>query len=76
MKPALREYYNRHMTDGTFVSWLAVDGDKIVGTIGMTFVDNHHILAALVERWGYFQVCLPLRNIEDRALQKNYYPES
>lgn len=24
LKPALYDYYNRHMVDGTFVSWLAV----------------------------------------------------
>ena len=38
--PALKDYYNRHMADGTFVSWLAVDGDKIVGTSGMSFVEK------------------------------------
>ena len=26
--PALKDYYNRHMADGTFVSWLAFDGNK------------------------------------------------
>ena len=36
--PALRDYYDRHMSDGTFVSWLAKDGEKIVGTSGMSFV--------------------------------------
>lgn len=25
--PALMDYYHRHMADGTFVSWLALDGD-------------------------------------------------
>lgn len=40
LKPALRDYYNRHMEAGTFVSWLAVDGDKIVGTSGMSFVEK------------------------------------
>ncbi len=38
--PALMDYYHRHMTDGTFVSWLAVDGDKIIGTSGMSFVEK------------------------------------
>jgi GNAT superfamily N-acetyltransferase len=28
------------MADGTFVSWLAMDGDKIVGTSGMSFVEK------------------------------------
>lgn len=38
--PALMDYYHRHMADGTFVSWLALDGEKIVGTSGMSFVEK------------------------------------
>lgn len=40
LKPNLLDYYRRHMADGTFVSWLAVDGEKIVGTSGMSFVEK------------------------------------
>lgn len=40
LEPPLRDYYERHMADGTFVSWLAVDGDKIIGTSGMSFVEK------------------------------------
>lgn len=40
LAPALKDYYSRHMTDGTFVSWLAFDGDKIIGTSGMSFVEK------------------------------------
>ena len=38
--PALKDYYHRHMADETFVSWLAVDDAKIVGTSGMSFVEK------------------------------------
>jgi GNAT superfamily N-acetyltransferase len=38
--PALKDYYERHMSDGTFVSWLAVNGEKIIGTSGMSFVEK------------------------------------
>ena len=38
--PTLKDYYRRHMADGTFVSWLALDGDKIIGTSGMSFVEK------------------------------------
>lgn len=38
--PALQDYYRRHLADGTFVSWLATDGEKIVGTSGMSFVEK------------------------------------
>ena len=40
LKPALMDYYIRHLADGTFVSWLAVDGEKIIGTSGMSFVEK------------------------------------
>lgn len=40
LTPALKDYYIRHLTDGTFVSWLAMDGEKIIGTSGMSFVEK------------------------------------
>ena len=40
LTPALEDYYGRHLADGTFVSWLALDGDRIVGTSGMSFVEK------------------------------------
>lgn len=38
--PALLDYYQRHLTDGTFVSWLALDGDTVIATSGMSFVEK------------------------------------
>lgn len=38
--PFLKEYYIKHMGDGTFVSWIALEDDKIVGTSGMSFVER------------------------------------
>lgn len=40
LRPALLDYYTRHIADGTFASWLAVDGERIVGTSGMSFVEK------------------------------------
>lgn len=40
LAPALKDYYERHMSDGTFTSWLALDGDAIIGTSGMSFVEK------------------------------------
>ena len=40
LKSALFDYYRRHMADGTFVSWIAMDGDRIIGTSGMSFVEK------------------------------------
>ena len=40
LKTALLDYYKRHMKYGTFVSWLALDGNNIIGTSGMSFVEK------------------------------------
>ncbi|MBR1863415.1 MAG: GNAT family N-acetyltransferase [Ruminococcus sp.] len=40
LRPALRDYYRRHMADGTFFSYIAVDCGKIVGTSGMSIVEK------------------------------------
>ena len=40
LRSALFDYYRKHMYDGTFVSWLAMDGNAIVGTSGMSFVEK------------------------------------
>ena len=31
LEPTLRDYYLRHLSDGTFISWLALDNDRIIG---------------------------------------------
>ncbi len=38
--PTLLDYYRRHLSDGTFVSYLALDGDTIVGTSGVSVVEK------------------------------------
>lgn len=40
LRPALKDYYNCHMKDGTFVSWIALDGDRIIATSGISFVEK------------------------------------
>jgi GNAT superfamily N-acetyltransferase len=40
LRAPLMDYYLRHMADGTFVSFIALDGEKIVGTSGMSFVEK------------------------------------
>lgn len=40
LRPALKDYYDRHMKDGTFVSWIALDKNKIIATSGISFVEK------------------------------------
>ena len=49
---ALRDYYERHMADGTFVSWLAFDGERIVGTSGMSIVEKPPYFSCPTGRLG------------------------
>lgn len=40
LRPTLDAYYKKHLSEGTFVSYLAVDNDKIIGTSGISFVEK------------------------------------
>lgn len=40
LEMTLMDFYKRNMVAGTYVSWLAFDGDKIVGTSGMSFAEK------------------------------------
>ena len=52
LQSALKDYYNRHLADGTFVSWLAMDGNVIIGTSGMSFVEKPPYFGCLTGRLG------------------------
>ena len=40
LRPALKDYYARHLADDTFVSWLALDADRIGATSGVSIVEK------------------------------------
>ena len=40
LRPALKDYYQRHMADDTFISWIALDNEKIIGTSGISIVEK------------------------------------
>ena len=40
LEKSLMDFYTRNLAAGTYVSWLALDGDKIVGTSGMSFAEK------------------------------------
>ncbi len=67
---ALSDYYRRHMTDGTFVSWLAFDGDKIVGTSGMSFVENPPYFGCPSGKIGLLSSMFTDQNYRRRGIAK------
>ena len=40
LAPALRCYYDKHLTDGTFLSWVAETNSQIIATSGISFVER------------------------------------
>ncbi len=70
LKPALMDYYNRHMADGTFVSWLAVDGDKIVGTSGMSFVEKPPYFSCPTGKIGLLSSMFTSKDYRRRGIAK------
>lgn len=52
LKPALYNYYTKYMSDGTFVSWLAIDNRRIVGTSGISFVEKPPYFGCLSGKIG------------------------
>lgn len=70
LKPALRDYYDRHMADGTFVSWLAVDEDRIVGTSGMSFVEKPPYFGCPNGRVGLLSSMFTAKDYRRRGIAK------
>ena len=40
LTPALLDHYTRHLADGTFISWIALEGDRIIATSGISVVEK------------------------------------
>lgn len=70
LTPALIDYYKRHMADGTFVSWLAFDGDKIVGTSGMSFVEKPPYFGCPSGKIGLLSSMFTDKNYRRRGIAK------
>jgi GNAT superfamily N-acetyltransferase len=52
LESSLRDFYKRNMAAGTYVSWIAMDGDKIVGTSGMSFAEKPPYFTCVTGRLG------------------------
>ena len=70
LKPALLDYYTRHMKDGTFVSWIAVDNGKIIGTSGMSFVEKPPYFGCPSGRIGLLSSMFTNPNYRRRGIAK------
>ena len=70
LKPALTEYYQNNLADGTFVSYLAIDGDKIVATSGMSFVEKPPYYSNPSGKIGLLSSMYTLKQYRRRGIAK------
>ena len=70
LTPALWDYCLRHLKDGTFVSWLALDGEEIVGTSGMSFVEKPPYFGCPSGRIGLLSSMYTAPNYRRRGIAK------
>ena len=70
LKTALKNYYSRHMADGTFVSWLAISDGKIVGTSGMSFVEKPPYFSCPSGRMGLLSSMYTDKNCRRQGIAK------
>ena len=75
LTPSLLDYYRRHMADGTFISWIAVDNGKTSAQVECQLWRNRRISAVQREKSGFCQVCSQTRNTDVGALQGNCFQE-
>lgn len=70
LKPYLQDYYKRHLSDNTFVSWLAVDGNRIVGTSGMSFVEKPPYYSCPTGKIGLLSSMYVIKEYRRRGIAK------
>lgn len=73
LAPMLRDYYKRHMADGTFFSWIAVDNGKIVGTSGMSIVEKPPYFGCPNGKIVFCQVCTRVGHIGEKGSPKHCF---
>ncbi len=70
LKPALYGYYAKHMSDGTFVSWLAIDKQKIIGTSGISFVEKPPYFGCTSGKMGLLSSMFTDKNYRRQGIAK------
>ena len=61
LRPALQDYYKRHMADG-----------RLSEQVECLLSKNHRTLLAQVEKWDFYPACIPTLIIDEWELQKSY----
>ena len=70
LEPHLWKYYTKHIMDKTFVAWLAIDGDRIVGTSAMSFVEKPPYYSCLSGKIGLLSSMYTIKEYRRHGIAK------
>ena len=70
LAPALQEFYDKHLEDGTFISWAAVENGRIIATSGMSFVEKPPYYANPSGRIGLLSSMYTLKEYRRKGIAK------
>lgn len=70
LKPSLLAYYKRHIYDGTFVSWIALDGSEIIATSGISFVEKPPYFGCLSGKIGLISSMYTKKSYRRKGIAK------
>lgn len=70
LAPRLRSYYTRHLADQTFSAWVAVDGEAIVGTCGLSVVEKPPYYSNPTGRIGLLSSMYTLEGYRRRGIAR------
>ena len=70
LKEPLKTYYTKHLQDNTFVSWLAIDNGKIIGTSGISFVEKPPYYSCLSGKMGLLSSMFVVKEYRRQGIAK------
>ena len=70
LREPLKNYYMKHLQDNTFVSWLAIDNGKIIGTSGVSFVEKPPYYGCLSGKIGLLSSMFVVKEYRRQGIAK------
>lgn len=70
LRPALRDYYRRHMADGSFIGFIAVEDERIIATGGLSIVEKPPWFGCPSGKFGILSSMYTLKEYRRRGIAR------